>query len=144
MPTMMYVPASSDPLQRWLRLKDADRYAEASNALDPVIALARDTGVHVMAIHHERKSGGDGIDSVLGSHAFSGGFDTILSLSRAGHQRFLASAQRGGEGRGGAGLAGFPGGSSLLNPAPRRVPAVGYSVFVSVARRDFLRAAVLA
>ena len=72
-------------------------YGAVVTALEPLAALARVTGAHVMALHHTRKSGGQGGAEVLGSTGFAGGFDTLLMLRcDEGGQRTVYSRNRSG------------------------------------------------
>ena len=87
-----------DPLQRWTRISDGNAYSETTEALTPLIDLARN-GTHVMLIHHSRKSGGQHGEEALGSTAFAGSVDTILSMKRNGAARTIQA-----EGRDGAGM----------------------------------------
>jgi len=90
-----------DTMQRFLRLSDLNEYAQVTNAIDPVLALARDTDAHVMLVHHARKgsggrkgaSGGD-FDSILGSTAIQGSVDTTIMLDQNGRNRAVESRQR--------------------------------------------------
>jgi hypothetical protein len=53
-----------DPLLRFVRVRDANDYAVVTAALEPLVTLARETGAHVLAVHHEgtlTRDGGDGI-----------------------------------------------------------------------------------
>jgi hypothetical protein len=83
-----------DPLLRLLRVRDGNDYAEVTRALDPVLALARQTGAHLMLVHHLGKGERRGGDAILGSTAFFATVDTALYLNRSEHYRTLASTQR--------------------------------------------------
>ncbi len=87
-----------DPLQRLCRIKDLNDYAEVSLALEPLMQIARDTGCHVLLVHHANKGmpreGGDGI---LGSTAIFGSVDAALIMKRGEAYRTLESIQRYGE-----------------------------------------------
>ena len=86
-----------DTIQKLLRIGDVNDYGAVVTALEPLAALARMTGAHVMALHHTRKSGGQGGAEVLGSTGFAGGFDTLLMLRcDLGGQRTLYSRNRSG------------------------------------------------
>ena len=87
-----------DTIQKLLRIGDVNDYGAVVTALEPLAALARVTSAHVMALHHTRKSGGQGGAEVLGSTGFAGGFDTLLMLRcDEGGQRTLYSRNRSGE-----------------------------------------------
>lgn len=86
-----------DPLFRFIRVKDGNDYATITTALNPILALARDTGVAVALSHHAPKAGRDDIDSPLGSTAIAGSVDTLIHIRRNGKVRSLATVQREGE-----------------------------------------------
>jgi hypothetical protein len=83
-----------DPLFRFVRVKDGNDYAEMSRALEPLLALARDTGAHVLVVHHLGKGDREGADAILGSTAIRAAVDTSLLLRRSEKYRTLASEQR--------------------------------------------------
>jgi len=86
-----------DPLSRFLRVADFNNYGEVTKVLEPLIDLARDSGSHILAVHHNSKGDRDGGDSLLGSTAFFAAVDTLLLLRRREGSRFLYSEQRYGE-----------------------------------------------
>jgi RecA-family ATPase len=83
-----------DPLLRFSRIKDSNDYSQVTKALEPLHALARETGAHVLAVHHEAKRGGSGGDGVLGSTAIFASVDTLLIMKRNERYRTLSSIQR--------------------------------------------------
>jgi hypothetical protein len=83
-----------DPLFRFTRVKDGNDYAAVTNALEPLHALARETGAHVLAVHHLGKGGRQGGDAVLGSTALFAAVDTLLLMKRSERYRTLSSIQR--------------------------------------------------
>jgi hypothetical protein len=88
-----------DTLFRLTRVKDANDYAQVTAALDPLLALARELGTHVMFLHHSPK--GDprqAIDAALGSTAIAGSVDTLVVLRRGDRFRTIITEQREGEG----------------------------------------------
>lgn len=86
-----------DPLVRMVRVKDLNDYAQVSLAFEPLLALGRDTGAHVLAVHHLGKGEREGGDSILGSTAIFAAVDTALILKRSDKYRTLSSIQRYGE-----------------------------------------------
>ena len=89
----------ADTMIRLVRLADMNDYAAVSPALEPYFTLARESGAHLMMLHHSRKEAGDfGLD-VLGSQALPGGVDTVLSLKRDPNTgaRFIQSENRYGQ-----------------------------------------------
>ena len=87
-----------DPLQRLARIADINDYGQVSLAIEPLMQIARDTGCHIMLIHHANKGiGRDGGDSILGSTALFGGVDCALFMRRTESLRTIESQQRYGE-----------------------------------------------
>ena len=82
---------------RFIRVRDANDYAEVTRALEPVLALARISGCHIMLVHHAGKMDREGGDSILGSTAFFGGVDTAMVMRRKEAGRTLETTQRYGE-----------------------------------------------
>lgn len=88
-----------DPIFRFLkRIKDGNDYAEMSNAIEPLMTMARKYNVHILLTHHNNKAGGSRGDEVLGSTAIFGGVDCLLSMncSETG-KRIIYSVQRYGD-----------------------------------------------
>jgi len=87
-----------DTLQRLARVRDLNDYAAVTLAFDPILQLARLSGACVLVLHHAKKGeGGWAGDNVLGSTAILGSVDTLISLRRTEHGRFLSTIQRYGE-----------------------------------------------
>lgn len=83
-----------DPLFRLAKVKDGNDYVQVTNALDPLLRLARDTGTHVLCVHHSPKGERGVEDAVLGSQAIFGSVDTLLVMKRHEHYRTLQTRQR--------------------------------------------------
>ncbi|MDP4009217.1 MAG: AAA family ATPase [bacterium] len=83
-----------DTLFRFVTVRNGNDYAEVTAALSPVLALARENGVHLMVIHHAGKGGRDGGDSILGSTAIFGSVDTAIILKRTESKRTIETQQR--------------------------------------------------
>ncbi len=86
-----------DPLFRFTRVKDGNDYAQVSAALEPLLVLARETGAHVLVVHHAGKGEREGGDVILGSTAIFAAVDTALIMRRTERYRTLQSIQRYGE-----------------------------------------------
>lgn len=87
-----------DPLFRLVRVRDEKAYAETYQALGPLIDLARETGTHILLLHHAGKNmKADAIDAPLGSTALAGAVSTLVHLKRADGYRTLQTVQRIGE-----------------------------------------------
>ncbi len=84
-----------DPLFKFVRVSDERAYAEMCRAIEPLLTLARETGTHVMLVHHSGKAErADAMDTILGTTAIFGGVDSALVLKRSGRYRTLQSSQR--------------------------------------------------
>lgn len=86
-----------DTLFRMIRVRDANDYALMTNALEPLVDLARKSGCHVLCVHHLGKGERSDGDAILGSTAIFGSVDTALLLNRTEKYRTLKSIQRYGE-----------------------------------------------
>ena len=85
---------------RFVRVRDVADYAEVTAALDPLLALARESGTHIMILHHARKAGADDRgDVALGSQGFFGAVDTMAILTRRPDDdvRTISTIQRVGD-----------------------------------------------
>lgn len=85
-----------DPLSRVLRKVKFNDY-EIAYALEPFVDLARETNVHISALHHDGKGDRDGGDAILGSTALFGSVDCHLSMKKRQSGRTISSTQRYGE-----------------------------------------------
>src|SRR5687767_13712750 len=83
-----------DPLSRYLPLQHFNDYAIRSRGLEAFVDLARDTGVHIMALHHNRKGLHGGDDSVLGSTALFGSVETLIQMTKRETGRTIQSTNR--------------------------------------------------
>ncbi len=86
-----------DPLFRFAKVKDGNDYHQVTNVLEPLLRLARDTGTHVLCVHHSRKGESAAEDSFLGSQAIFGSVDTLMIMKRHEHYRTLQTIQRYGD-----------------------------------------------
>lgn len=89
-PTLVII----DPLFRFTRVKDGNDYTQVTNALNPLLRLARDTGTHVLCVHHTTKGDRCAEDSVLGSQAIFGSVDTLMVMKRYENYRTFQTIQR--------------------------------------------------
>lgn len=85
-----------DPLSRVIRSADFNDYRIAY-ALEPFIDLARNTNIHLSALHHDSKGDREGGDAILGSTALFGSVDCHLSMKKRKNRRTISSIQRYGE-----------------------------------------------
>jgi hypothetical protein len=83
-----------DPLLKFVQVKDEKAYAEISKALQPLHALARRSGAHLLVVHHAGKTEKEDGDNVLGSTAIFASFDSLLSLRKRNGFRMISTVQR--------------------------------------------------
>lgn len=86
-----------DPLFRLTKVKDGNDYIQVTNALDPLLRLSRDTGTHVLCVHHSPKGERNAEDCILGSQAIFGSVDTLLIMKRHESYRTIQTIQRYGQ-----------------------------------------------
>lgn len=85
-----------DTMQRFLRAKSTDDYAEMTLLFDPVLEIARKSGAAVLLITHSSKAEKSGMDAILGSTAIAGSVDTAILLTRSARYRTIETIQRTG------------------------------------------------
>lgn len=84
-----------DTAFRFTSCFDVNSYTAVLEALTPLSDLARNTGVHLLAVHHAGKAErSDSLDSVLGSVAVHGSMDATILLRRTSQYRVIESQQR--------------------------------------------------
>jgi hypothetical protein len=114
-----------DTLFRGLGVADANDYSVMVEALWPLQRIARDTGTHILLVHHQKKSeseSGNDLDGVLGSTAISGSVDTILLLKKTREgTRVLSSEGRYGQNLDALTLTLQPDGTVAAGPPPAEV-----------------------
>ena len=86
-----------DTMQRFLRAKSTDDYAEMTQLLEIVITIAQESGATMLLLHHSGKSDRAPLDQVLGSTAITGSADTIIVLARTERYRTITTIQRVGD-----------------------------------------------
>lgn len=83
-----------DPLFRFIRVPDANDYAKVSASFEPIVEAARETGCHLLFVHHMGKGQRSGGDAILGSSAIYAAVDTAILLVRTENYRTISSTQR--------------------------------------------------
>jgi hypothetical protein len=85
-----------DPMFRFVGVKDSNDYIEVNDALEKLLELARNSGAHILTVHHMKKRETEDLtDTALGSSAIVGGVDTYLALKAdAAGVRTLCTRQR--------------------------------------------------
>lgn len=92
------VIAVIDTLFDFLDVESENNYKEVKRELRRLRQVARETGTHVMCIHHSSKGSKDdrrrGNRSILGSQAIAGGVDTIAVIEVEGSKRLISTTGR--------------------------------------------------
>jgi hypothetical protein len=84
-----------DTLQRLIRVKSMEDYAQVTLAFNPLIAIARETGAALLLLHHAGKAADrEALDSVLGSTAIAGSVDNTIILAKRNGFRTVSTTQR--------------------------------------------------
>lgn len=83
-----------DPLSRVVRVRDYNEYGAMTRGLEPLLDLARRSGCHIMALHHDSKLDRSGGDALLGSTALFGIVDCHIQLKKRDKVRTAATIQR--------------------------------------------------
>jgi len=86
-----------DTMQRFLRAKDTNDYAEMTLLFDHVIQIAQLSQAAMLLLTHNAKIERDGLDSILGSTAIAGSVDTAILLTRTERYRTISTVQRTGD-----------------------------------------------
>jgi hypothetical protein len=86
-----------DTLFRLTKSKDGNDYALMTEAMEPLLNLARESGSHILVVHHAVKGKRQGVESILGSTAIHGSVDTILIVDKKADGRYLSTEQRYGK-----------------------------------------------
>ena len=86
-----------DVLQKFCRIKDLNDYAQVTNTLEPLMAMAREENCHILLTHHAGKADRQDGDDILGSTALLGGVDTLVQIKKRDKRRTFFTIQRYGE-----------------------------------------------
>jgi hypothetical protein len=84
-----------DTIRNLLGLRDETNNSEVTRALIPYIAASRTKNQTLIAVHHDRKGGGDHGEGIAGGHAFLGAVDIAIELKRDGHEDSVRRLLRG-------------------------------------------------
>jgi len=84
-----------DTLSLFGNFTNINDYEHVNSVMQGIRTIARETGVHVMLIHHTNKGEMTGTNSIMGSQAILGAVDTALIFNVAGEARYLTTTGRG-------------------------------------------------
>jgi hypothetical protein len=139
-----------DSLSRFLRLEDENSAAEVTAALGRLVEVAHRRDVAVLAIHHDRKSGGDHGRGMRGSSAFLAAVDVAVQLKRETDgdvddgRRRLVCVSRYDEANGTLVVRRVPDAESCQHPSVDDADSIRYTYAVEGSPADVRRARVLA
>lgn len=86
-----------DTLSLFANFKDLNSYGEVNETLTRYRKLARQSGSHIILIHHQNKSAVGGTHSILGSAAIHGSMDCVIIFDNVDNKRYITTSQRGGQ-----------------------------------------------
>lgn len=95
-----YKPALAviDTLFDFLDVESENNYKEIKRELRRLRLIARETGTHILLVHHNSKAGKDdkrrGNRAILGSQAIAGAMDTIAVIEVDGKDRLISTTGR--------------------------------------------------
>jgi RecA-family ATPase len=76
-------------------LESINDYGEVKETLAKLRTIARDTGCHILGVHHTNK-GGEGNNSIMGSNGIHAALDTLIRFVQEGERRYLFTNGKGG------------------------------------------------
>lgn len=83
-----------DPLFKFIKTPDADKYMDVSNALEELADVARRRAITILCVHHSKKRETEEVgDSALGSTAIVGGMFTSIFI-KGDSARTIQTSQR--------------------------------------------------
>jgi hypothetical protein len=87
-----------DTLFDFLEVESENNYKEVKRELRKIRNIARETGTHILLVHHNSKGSKDdrrrGNRGILGSQAIAGGVDTIMVIEVEGNTRLVTTSGR--------------------------------------------------
>lgn len=79
-----------DTLFDIVQLESINDYKEVKYALAKMRTIGRETGAHILGVHHTNKAG-EGNNSIMGSNAIHGALDTLIRFVQERERRYLFS-----------------------------------------------------
>jgi len=83
-----------DTLVKVARVTDMNDYSQVMKAIDPFLHMARESGAHLLLVHHAGKGDRSGGDALLGSTGIFATVDTCLMQKRSDKYRTIESINR--------------------------------------------------
>ena len=84
-----------DHLQNLTQVPDGNDYASVSNALEPLLRVAKKTGAHLVLLHHQGKDAAREEIDAMGSEAYRAAADVLIEASKSGESHFVRAIIRG-------------------------------------------------
>jgi len=85
-----------DHLALFTEIEEVSDYNEITRVLSPLREVARETGTHILILHHMNKHA-QGASGIFGSVALQGSVDTMMIIATKGELRCLSTIQRYGQ-----------------------------------------------
>jgi hypothetical protein len=86
-----------DHLQNLMQINDGNDYAGVSNALEPFQHIAKNTGCHLILLHHQPKTRREGEIDCMGSEAYRAAADVLIEASQSDQRHYIRAHVRAGE-----------------------------------------------
>jgi putative DNA primase/helicase len=83
-----------DHLQTLAKITDSKDYSLVSLALEPFQKVAKETGAHILLLHHQGKTEREGVIDVMGSEAYRAAVDTLLEAKARKPDYFVRGETR--------------------------------------------------
>jgi putative DNA primase/helicase len=83
-----------DHLQNLAKITDSKDYSLVSLALEPFQKVAKETGAHILLLHHQGKTEREGVIDVMGSEAYRAAMDTLLEAKARKPDYFVRGETR--------------------------------------------------
>ncbi len=84
-----------DHLQNLAKIRDSKDYSMVSQALEPFQSVAKETGAHILLLHHQGKTEREGVIDVMGSEAYRAAVDSLLEAKTRKPDYFIRAEIRG-------------------------------------------------
>lgn len=78
------------------QLESINDYGEVKETLARLRTIARNTGCHILGVHHTNK-GGEGNNSIMGSNGIHAALDTLIRFVQEGERRYIFTNGKGGD-----------------------------------------------
>lgn len=84
-----------DTLSLFARFENSNDYEIVNDIMEQIREIPRQTGCHLLLVHHSNKGEGRGFNKIMGSQAIMGAVDTVMMFEVRGRDRYLTTTGRG-------------------------------------------------